>query len=183
MRPVAVVLTLVAVCLATAVSAAPVRLVGMYPIQIVDTVKVNATGGTTTTSSVIVPLAGGGSVSLNTFMQKVVPASLAANGALPAASGAAPAVLPVKLPGVKGYVPAKKHPVWVKVTACYDDGVKIRETRGEKFRGTIAEPGDWQISSYFVTNYSAWARVNKLHTTKVAPKPVNIVKGYNWVDP
>jgi len=181
-RPVAVVLTLLAVCLSTAVLAAPVRLVGQYPIQVVKTAKVNATGGTTVTSSVVVPLAGGGVASLNDFMQRIVPAALAANGDLPAASGAAPSVLPVKIV-TKGYVVGKTHPVWLKVTACCDNGLKVHETRGEKFRGTVTDPSDWQIASYFITNYSAWARVNKLHQTKVLPKPVDVVKSYNWIDP
>jgi len=172
-----------------------------YPIRVVQ--EVTACGNVKQDVVMVQYIGGAGATeaTLNDFMEKVVPASLLTNGALPAKAPVATMATNVTIPnagkmcilGQKPPIPGYKKidprpvlPVSLRVRVKVMPDGQVCEDSHERFKGIVARP--WKIESYFISTYTAVVRVTKDHVTKKYPhvqkKIVNgTYKKFNWVDP
>jgi hypothetical protein len=161
-----------------------------YPISVVT----EQVSPSLTKDVVHVKLADGSTPTLNAFMEEIVPASLKAGSGLPAPAATGTLMTDVVIPNSKSMhiFNAGNLPVRLRVRAQQHSGAvktNVTEDRHERFRGRVDDPGtDWTVQSYFVTEFTAAARVTKYHTNR-SFKYEKVVtargthKGFHWVDP
>jgi len=184
--PAVTVLAVVAVIGIAASAAADVCKV--YPIKVVTEDRSPALK-----VDVVKVLTVGGEYELTNFMKSIVPAALRSTGALPAPANTGTMRTKVVILNAKNcyiHTPDGKLPVSLKVVVDPKSTTttRVNEDGHERFNGSVSNSQSYDLSSYFVTEFTATCRVTKFHTKSNYEYPIVVPAtgthhGFRWVDP